>query len=389
MMYMENLEAEQECRRVTQSRMRGESYYANDGRPGNEKETDFFYAFAKEVLYRDMKTTGFMMEYPHGIVVRQAERNHYYRGEKQIYKKSQASVYRAMDELKSDLDKAIYKMVADMRVGEFAGFLFRMGFVQYWAREVGSVLYEPLAQHYGLETEWLDITSDFNVALFFATCGWDSKKKMWFPLTKKETEQNEKTKYGVLFHIPSWNASMKLSSEVLTGGQDEYIWNSILPIGIQPFMRCQYQNGYGIHMEKAYCPLQEDIAFEKLYFRHNEKLSRDVFDLMEQGKKIYPEEGLNDFQDVIDVIKKATAFSDEAFQYALKKSNYFTEEESCEKALAESCLFGSPIQIIGERHPYSVSRQRIRNFNRKCVGLSVEGMCGVKPSARWVYKPSD
>ena len=35
-----------------------------------------------------------------------------------------------------------------------------------------DVIYEVLAQHYGLETGWLDITNDFKIALFFAVCYW-------------------------------------------------------------------------------------------------------------------------------------------------------------------------------------------------------------------------
>ena len=40
-MYYENLRDAEECRRVTESSRRGETYYANDGRPGEEKIADF------------------------------------------------------------------------------------------------------------------------------------------------------------------------------------------------------------------------------------------------------------------------------------------------------------------------------------------------------------
>lgn len=68
-MHIQNEKDAAECRAVTESSNRGETYYANDGRPGNEKISDFHMAFFKEVLYRDTKTAGFMMEYPHGIVI--------------------------------------------------------------------------------------------------------------------------------------------------------------------------------------------------------------------------------------------------------------------------------------------------------------------------------
>ena len=92
-------------------------------------------------------------------------------------------------------------MVADMRIAEFEAFLKKFWHVSNW--KISDVQYDVLAQHYGLETCWPDITSDFNVALFFATCYWDDDQKKWQPLTKYQTEKCEKTQYGMLFHMPS------------------------------------------------------------------------------------------------------------------------------------------------------------------------------------------
>ena len=149
------------------------------------------------------------------------------------------------------------------------------------------------------------------------------------------------------------------------------------------------QTGYGIHMTGALCSLQEDSAFEKLYFRHNEKLSEDIYNLMDQGRKVYPQEGLNDFEDVITAIRQSVEFSDEAFQYAFGKSTYFTDIEACERTLAESKLFGQPIRIMGDVHPYSVSRQRIRRLNRQYEGFSLEKKYGIRLMMRKVYYPSN
>ena len=41
-MHIQNEKDAAECRAVTESSNRGETYYANDGRPGNEKISDFF-----------------------------------------------------------------------------------------------------------------------------------------------------------------------------------------------------------------------------------------------------------------------------------------------------------------------------------------------------------
>ena len=57
-----------------------------------------------------------------------------------------------------------------MRIFEFQLFISQFDIVKKWEYQYSNVLYELLAQHYGLETLWMDITSDLEVALFFATC---------------------------------------------------------------------------------------------------------------------------------------------------------------------------------------------------------------------------
>ncbi len=206
-MYYENLWDAEECRRVTESSNRGETYYP-DGTPGEGKINNWFLAFTKEFLYRDTKMDGFMMEYPHGTVISQGERNNYYRGENQKHVRSEATLYREMARFANVEDQELYRLIADMRIAEFRNFLYRMNITEFWQDNYGTVLFDLLAQHYGLKTEWLDITSDFNVALFFATCGWDEDRKKWYPLTKTDTEKEEKSQYGVIFHTSGWQANL-------------------------------------------------------------------------------------------------------------------------------------------------------------------------------------
>ncbi len=88
-----------ECQDVTDSSNRGESYYPNDGRAGNGKMPNDRLGFFKEILYRDPKTEGFVMDYPHGRIITQGERNSYFRGEKEIYPKTQPTIFRLVENL--------------------------------------------------------------------------------------------------------------------------------------------------------------------------------------------------------------------------------------------------------------------------------------------------
>lgn len=382
-LYDMNIKDKKECDEVTQSSYRNENYY------DQYEDDNWRLAFYKEVLYRDPKTSGFVMQYPHGTIITQAERNHYYRGENKLYPASIPSLTRKLKQFNSIEEKEIYRIVADMRIGEFGLFLYSFNYVQNWDKKYGTVLFDALAQHYGLETNWLDITNDFNVALFFATCFFDHGEKRWKPLTKNETEENENTKYGMIFHCPQWIINMRNTTSTLIdseNNEEEILNNNVLPIGFQPFMRCHMQYGYGIKMDKEY-PLQQDIYFEKLRFRHDEKLSKNVYEMMDQGRLIYPHEGLSSFEDIIDQIMLTTVFSSEAFNYAFEKNDYFKDKEYCRKMIESTMIIGKQIHIGKQLHPIKISRQRRRRLDREYAEFSIEESYGIKLSTRYTAFP--
>lgn len=398
--YFDNKREERECKKVTESTYRGESYYKG----GNFNEE-----FEKEILHRDPMTDGLRMEYPHGIILEQSRRRNYYRGEKQIYNESVPSLLRKFESLyKTEEEQELYRMVADMRIAEFSFLLNRFEHVKNW--KFCDVLYETLAQHYGLETGWLDITSDFNVALFFATCFYDEIENKWKPLTKRQTELDESRKYGMIYHMPSdrmvlrWNVESKkfsnstnkiieydvngkplkyklLEHPVFTGLPE----NLIYPLGFQPFMRCHMQDGYGIYMRTA-LPLQQDFMFEKLKFRHNEKLSRDVYEMMNGGELIYPHEGLKQVDFIIKQIAESTVFSEEAFQYALRRNHKYRviDEQKCRLDLENFIVNGRNI-VIQKTHPWKLSSKRRKNIDRLYENFSIETEYKIKIMDRLIY----
>ena len=109
---------------------------------------------------------------------------------------------------------------------------------------------------------------------------------------------------------------------------------------------------------------------------------------MECGRKIYPQDGLGSFEDIIEKIKKTTVFSSEAYKIALEKNTNMTDTEV--QLLFKTCdclrLFGSQI-IITDEDPIKVSRQRIRACNRKYEGFSIEKNYNIKLFSRMVYTP--
>lgn len=196
-MHKENALDKEECERVTRSSYLGESYKPDSDSPGAFRK-----AFYSDVLYRDPKIDGFIIRMPHGTVIHQAERTHYYRGERYEYPASIPSLQREINEIDDPVHKECYRIVAYMRIAEFDHFIHRLDRVKSWEERGLTVLTDALAQHYGLKTDWLDITNDFDTALFFANCKFDEDNG-WSPLSNADTEQKRETQYGVLFRSTS------------------------------------------------------------------------------------------------------------------------------------------------------------------------------------------
>ena len=362
-----------ECEKITQSVYNNE----NPIQP-NDSGSTLRHKIYDELLYRYPKTAGFVMKYPHGVIITQAERNHFYRGEKQIYDKSIPTLLRKLNKKDTNEDKELFKIINEMRIAEFGIFLVKFDFIQQWPYKIGStVLFDVIAQHYGLNTNWLDITNDFLVALFFANCFWDNNTDSWKPLTRNQTEKNENTKYGLIYHCPSWQKELHNGYELTNEKGERVLDNAILPIGFQPFMRCHMQSAYGIKMLEEF-PLQNDVIFEKLRFRHNEELSTWIFERMGKGKLIYPHEGLSQFNDIIQKIKGSHVFSEEAFNFAFSKNKYFTNKEQCLNKILSTNILGHSIEIGRDKHPYSLSSQRIKDFDKVYKDFSIEKEYNIK-----------
>lgn len=384
LLYEDNLKEAEESERITQSSYRGENYYG--------KYDNFHYELQQEYLVRDPRTSGMRIYYPHGVIINQAARRNYYRGENRIYEESVPSLHRTLKKYTTVEEQELYRMVADMRIAEFSYLLQKFEHVKNW--KVSDILYEALAQHYGLETGWLDITNDFNVALFFATCKW--KNGAWVPLTKADTEIDECHQYGMIYHMPSFQMPSRWGMAIpkflpwtdqvvgrTEDGKEIYgrltypiyrgeVGNLIYPLGFQPFMRCHMQNGYGIYMRTP-MPLQQDIQFEKLRFRHHEELSQRVYEMMEGGERIYPHEGLKQAEYIIEQIRTATSFSEEAFQYALYRSHYYKveEAEAVRQRLAQFKVNGKGIEITS-KHPWKLSSGRRKRIDQLYQDFDVQ-----------------
>lgn len=180
-----------------------------------------------------------------------------------------------------------------------------------------------LAQHYGIKTELLDITTDKFVAAFFATT--DCKDDIYKPIVDNREEK------GVLYRYSIPPMEMFPSKEP-----------QLRAVGLQPFSRPGEQCG-------MVYPMTENEDFEEVAtsietFRHDRTVSEFIFNYTNRSRKLFPDSPM---QDHATIICNSTVFSYKAF-HAVKEEFYadYPEEQllnylsECGITLANNVDFG-------------------------------------------------
>lgn len=163
-----------------------------------------------------------------------------------------------------------------------------------------------MAQHYGLTTEYLDITNSKWVAAFFAATGYDGNTDTYYPVGRDYHEG-----YGVMYITKEWTVE---------DFPDEF-YNKNAVIGYQYFDRPTKQSSFGYKMEPG-----EDFNaspyFDKVFFRHDLEASTIVFDMSYRQNRFIPKDSLSK-------LAKEIADSDEITRKAhfLCWMNYYQKKE--------------------------------------------------------------
>lgn len=309
-----------------------------------------------EMLY----SYGQLIQYPYGCVAKQMQLSFYYRGENAYYGSSKASLHRVVPQNKKD--RFTYYLIENMRMAEFYSFLNKLDIIQNW--KMSSVNYDALAQHYGLKTDYIDITNNFDIALFFACCKYDKFEKKWKPLSQSDIQKQENStfdhRYGVIYK------GKALSKDFLYGFGNQNPYNPVLPVGFQPLMRCHLQHAYTMQMNEK-DDLYQDPRFEILIFEHSPELSNKIFEDMKQGEYIYPRYEIGLLDNQICKIQNTMIFSRKSLENVyswLFCFPYLKEYSTISIEEAEKMLFEKGITISSD---YCViDKKEIAIINKKC-----------------------
>ncbi len=196
---------------------------------------------------------------------------------------------RKQSNCRCDENRYIELLVSQMRLLCFHSFL--TSFHQYTKFPFGAPLADIIAQHYGLDTPFLDLTDDIKVALFFASCK-HMGNNTYRPI--EETDLYELGKYGVLY---------------IGTGHPKYT-----PIiGYQPFCRCHRQRGFYLDTNMGSPCWNHPIDWDKFYFNRTPELSHRLYEYFDGGKYLFPDDGLSVFEDEIEQIRHTKIFPNDAF----------------------------------------------------------------------------
>lgn len=129
---------------------------------------------------------------------------------------------------------------------------------------------QGLAQHYGLATDLLDFTSNFDVASFFATSYWNREAREYRPVCEPE-------KPGVIYRIPP---ALFVGADL--GAEFEIV-------GWQPLKRPEQQRAFGLKMKKGR-DLNALPFVQMVKFRHCAKISARIWKSFDEGRALFPDD---------------------------------------------------------------------------------------------------
>lgn len=147
--------------------------------------------------------------------------------------------------------------------------LFEQGFELFHDQFYFKIHYLGLAQHYYNNTHYLDLTSDMEVAKFFAVTTFNMDDDCY--------EKYSGNKLGVLYYIDLKADSFNNNHHIIDN------------IGKQPFMRSGNQSGFLISMNKGDdFNTYPDVRY--VFFRHDSAITDRIFAQYNDGDKIMPDE---------------------------------------------------------------------------------------------------
>lgn len=184
-------------------------------------------------------------------------------------------------------DKLEDKFIEVCRTIAFEIFLDKHPFIQFINTFQDEIYINKtaIAQHYELKTPYLDLTSNFDVASFFATC----------ELINGEYKPYKGKELGVIY----------VFNEVLNHGINQGWDSNFENIGWQPLPRPEQQRAstYRLKQSENFANLKYVKSF---LFLHNRTQSKEIWKKFDKGKILFPKDSI---KNVAEIFKKLNSFT--------------------------------------------------------------------------------
>lgn len=222
-----------------------------------------------------------------------------------------------------------------------------------WEGLAFDIDFEALAQHYGYCTTLLDFSRSRDVAMFFATCAYDSQHKRYAPLSQGD---------AVLY-------TADLRSLILQRhGQ-------VFPLGLEPLPRPEAQRALAVRLAPKE-NLNEMPWIHRTKIEITPALSRRYFDMFDGGGALFPED---EFDDYVDKLRESRTIPLGVIQFAIADSHLPQHPEGLRGAVRELHRAGYTVtDSVPSMDPETVEtagrdwqQQRSGYFAR----VRVRGMC--------------
>lgn len=155
------------------------------------------------------------------------------------------------------------------RVAELELLMQKHPFMDVWRTRGFDVDWHGLAQHYGIPTALLDLTSNVEVAAFFASAIWDGDVQKFIPADSGT---------GVMYRF-DWSA--------YGPGYSKYFE----PVGFGPGLRPARQHAWTFKLNPG-VDFQTVPHVEAVEFKHSKAASAELFEMFSNGDWLYPPDSL-------------------------------------------------------------------------------------------------